>query len=169
MRFRKIAAVSTLALAASGLMATTPANAAATKTINYKCQVPVLGQLQMSASQSFKTAVTAKGKKLTVAVTVPADLSKLLGTTGKLKGKINGTVKVGGKTVKYTAKIPATGVPATGDMVVTGKAKVKLPKKGKIKVGGYNAALVAVVDLGQGPSEVPAEATCKGGGKVKIG
>lgn len=170
MRLRKIAAVSSLALAASVLGTVAPATAQSAE-LTYACKVPALAGLglgELDFATTFDTAFGAaatygESKGITVKVTVPTNLSDTLASlSGSLEGTLKGQVSFGGQNVSYSAKIPKQTAVAGEPMVVTATGTVAAAKPGATSVvaGDYTASLTATVDLGAGPQTMPAEATC---------
>ena len=170
MRLRKIAAVSSLALAASVLGTVAPATAQSAE-LNYDCKLPSLegfglGQLQFPTTfdTAFGSAATfGETKAITVKVAVPSDLSNTLANLkGTLEGTLQGKASFGGQVVTYTAQIAKQTAVAGQPMVVTATGKIAAAKPGATSVvaGDYTANLKAVVDLGSGPAPMDVQATC---------
>ncbi len=142
MKLRKTAALSTLALAATTLVATGGTATAATTSLAYACTVPILGANTFDTVVDTSAPATAKvGDKIKTVTSKVAVSASMMGAAYNLgarsvAGSADVTIKVGGSPVTVTLPIPKTQIPATGplNLTISGPLNAVLRKAGVVKV-----------------------------------
>ncbi|MFC6153737.1 DUF6801 domain-containing protein [Nocardioides yefusunii] len=151
---RSFAALATSAVAASGLVALSPAASAAASDVPFNCALPFLGAkvFTVSADATFPAKVQA-GKassyEFVATVSIPDDVRR--DARGLLGEKVSGSATVpstlGSQALTVAATIPTVEIPTTeGPLVVQvkGKGNFVAPAAGTaaVTVKDFDAALV---------------------------
>ena len=169
MRLRKTAAVSVLALAAGSIGFIAPATAA-TDSLPYECNVPILGKKTFNTTAAVTPATVQFGQKFTVGaeVTVPKDLGDTaysLLQAREFGGNAVVNFDVSGAAKKLTLPIPSTKIVKGQDTVVKPSLKVAADKVGSATytIGDYEAQMqIKKADGTESPFTIPCAAPAEG-------
>lgn len=171
MRLRKLAAVSTLALAAAGLTAVTAPAANAAGSGAFVCTVPIFGTPTdfefATAGDTNLPATMAPGQAAPVTgsltVTVPANLAELAYSALEAR-TADGTTNWNVSTGPSAGVIPSTPIKQTGPLVLTvplsaGTFKAPASGSGSVTVTGYTGQIK--LKKADGTEAMTIDATCK--------
>lgn len=151
--FRKVAAGSALALAATGAaLITSPAEAATSPSLSYSCSQPQLGEFTVTATHAFGDTVQYGGDlAVTSTLTLPESVVGGLNFFGvkKIDGTSDTFASLEGVQIQTDQAFPKTDVPASGTMNVAAAGTADTAPSGGVAQAG-DVADLALVDTAAG-------------------